>query len=141
MPEAMLMDRGGVVGHQKRVWTDVAVGAVDRARDSIALRASGHPQAQGKVERFHRTLDEALRYHGKPSQLAQWPGRWKNFGLSITSKDLTSPGVEKTVERYRAGERGTRRSRSSGNILGRGVVRELNAKGVLDMGRAAMVRV
>ncbi len=31
-----------------------------------------HPQTQGKVERFHRTLEHAVRHHGRPSTLTEW---------------------------------------------------------------------
>jgi transposase InsO family protein len=32
----------------------------------------GHPQTQGKVERFHRTLKRSLRYRGEPSRFDDW---------------------------------------------------------------------
>ena len=32
-----------------------------------------HPQTQGKVERFHRTLGGELRHRGLPAQWAEWP--------------------------------------------------------------------
>ena len=37
-----------------------------------------HPQTQGKVERFHRTLGERLRWHGVPGTLATFAAalRW-----------------------------------------------------------------
>lgn len=40
----------------------------------IKLYFSGirHPQTQGKVERFHRTLEHAVRHHGRPSTIAGW---------------------------------------------------------------------
>lgn len=40
----------------------------------IKLYFSGirHPQTQGKVERFHRTLEHAVRHHGRPSTLTGW---------------------------------------------------------------------
>jgi transposase InsO family protein len=40
----------------------------------IKLYFSGirHPQTQGKVERFHRTLAHAVCHHGRPSTIAGW---------------------------------------------------------------------
>jgi transposase InsO family protein len=32
----------------------------------------GHPQTQGKVERFHRTLARSLQYRGAPCRLGDW---------------------------------------------------------------------
>ena len=31
-----------------------------------------HPQTQGKVERFHRTLSDSIRHKGRPDTLSDW---------------------------------------------------------------------
>ena len=38
-----------------------------------------HPQTQGKVERFHRTLNESIRHKGRPRTLSGWNQTLKNF--------------------------------------------------------------
>lgn len=74
VPEAMLMDHGSP-------WwgTANAVGltrlGVELIEQGIQLCWSGigHPQTQGKVERFHRTLSEALRHRRPlPQRFEQW---------------------------------------------------------------------
>jgi hypothetical protein len=70
VPEGMLMDHGvpwwgNANGHGL---TRLSVGLV---RQGIQLHFCGvaHPQTQGKVERFHRTLSEAMRHCGRPQTL------------------------------------------------------------------------
>jgi len=70
VPEAMLVDHGtpwwsSTNGHGL---TRLSVFLI---RQGIDLIYSGiaHPQTQGKVERFHRTLDEWLAHHGRPRTL------------------------------------------------------------------------
>jgi len=90
LPEAMLMDRGSIWWGTKNgyglTWLSVRL-----IEQGIELRYGRprHPQTQGKVERFHRTLDEAMRYRGKPQRLAEWMRRWRNFAACTTSCDRT----------------------------------------------------
>jgi len=74
LPEAMLMDHGAA-------WWNPTNGhgltrlSVMLIKQGIALRYSGvgHPQTQGKVEKWHDTLRRAVRHHGKPPEdLAGW---------------------------------------------------------------------
>jgi transposase InsO family protein len=69
VPEQMLMDHGtpwfNAQAHQG--WTRLTVWLMDQ---DIRLYFSGirHPQTQGKVERFHRTLTQALLRRGTPEE-------------------------------------------------------------------------
>ncbi len=73
VPEAMLMDHG-------TPWWSTSNGhgltrlSVDVIKQGIKLLLSGirHPQTQGKVERFHRTLAQAMAHGGKLQNLPQW---------------------------------------------------------------------
>lgn len=74
LPEAMLMDHG-------TVWWNPTNGhgltrlSVMLIRQGIVLRYSGigHPQTQGKVEKWHDTLRRAVRHHGvPPKDLPGW---------------------------------------------------------------------
>jgi transposase InsO family protein len=75
LPDAMLMDHGCPWWNQQASggWTRLSVWLM---KQSIRLYFSGvrHPQTQGKVERFHGTLEMARRRRGLPEpQLHQ---RW-----------------------------------------------------------------
>ena len=71
VPAAMLMDHGAPW------WSTAGLGGLTRLvvfllkQDiRVIFSAVRHPQTQGKVERFHRTLAERLRWIGVPTTLA-----------------------------------------------------------------------
>lgn len=71
VPTAMLMDHGAPW------WSPAGAGGLTRLgvfllKQGIRVTFSAvrHPQTQGKVERFHRTLAERLRWVGVPTTLA-----------------------------------------------------------------------
>jgi transposase InsO family protein len=73
VPRAMLMDHG------TPWWATASADGLTTL--SVFLLKQGiqllhgavrHPQTQGKVERFHRTLGERLRWHGVPRTLADF---------------------------------------------------------------------
>lgn len=73
VPDSLLMDHGvpwwgssHVIGLTRlSVWL---------MKQDIKLKFSGynHPQTQGKVERFHKTLAHAVRHKGTPTQFEKW---------------------------------------------------------------------
>lgn len=80
VPESLLLDHGTpwwspTNGHgltQLSVWL---------IRQGIRLHFSAfrHPQTQGKVERFHRTLDETVRHWGRPETLPDFAATFEHF--------------------------------------------------------------
>ncbi len=50
-------------------------------KHGIRLLMSGlrHPQTQGKVERFHRTLKDDVLHHGRPETLTGWQSAFDRF--------------------------------------------------------------
>ncbi len=74
VPEAMLMDHG-VPWWGTATASGMTRLSVDLMEQGIRLCFSGycHPQTQGKVERFHSTLAQAVSHRGGPrKKLASW---------------------------------------------------------------------
>ncbi len=74
VPQAMLMDRGSLWWSVHNGWglTWLSVRLIEQGIRLLYGRVC-HPQTQGKVERFHRTLGGELRHRGVPKRLAEWP--------------------------------------------------------------------
>ncbi len=133
VPEAMLMDRGSVWWGTKNgyglTWLSVRL-----IEQGIRLHYGRvhHPQTQGKVERFHRTLNEAIRYRGKP-QLADWPGALEEFRrIYNEQRPHEALQMKRPAERYRVSSRSYQAKPPKWEYPSGSMVRELNGKGVLD---------
>ncbi len=74
VPQALLMDRGSLWWATANGWglTWLSVRLIEQGIRLLYGRVA-HPQTQGKVERFQRTLGEELRHRGVPQRFAQWP--------------------------------------------------------------------
>jgi transposase InsO family protein len=79
VPDAMLMDHGTPWWNAAHPWgwTQLSIWLM---RQGIRLHfaAIRHPQTQGKVERFHHTLEDALCERGFP-QREEWPAWLEAF--------------------------------------------------------------
>jgi transposase InsO family protein len=78
--EAMLMDHGSPwwASASRDGLTTLSVFLLKQGIRLI-YGAVRHPQTQGKVERFHRTLGEYLRWHGVPTTVADFERRFAHF--------------------------------------------------------------
>ena len=74
LPESMLVDHGNPWWSNTNGWGLTRL-MVKLIKQGILLRLSGvgHPQTQGKVERFHRTLKQAIKHRGMPGNFSSWP--------------------------------------------------------------------
>lgn len=80
LPAAMLMDHGplwwSTTNGHGLTWLSVWLLKQDIRLIYSRIR---HPQTQGKVERFHRTLDDDIYHHGKPKIFADWQKSFDRF--------------------------------------------------------------
>lgn len=80
VPHAMLMDHGAPwwASATRDGLTTLSVFLLKQGIQ-LLYGAVRHPQTQGKVERFHRTLGERLRWRGVPTTLAQFARAFRWF--------------------------------------------------------------
>jgi transposase InsO family protein len=133
LPQAMLMDRGSV-------WWSTTNGygltwlSVRLIEQGIRLHYGRvrHPQTQGKVERFHRTLEEAIQHRGQPQWLAEWPAALEGFRQTYNERrPHEALGMQRPVERYRPSEQPYRAQPRAWEYPERSTVRRLNPAGCL----------
>jgi transposase InsO family protein len=138
VPEAMLMDHG-------TPWWSTTNGfgltrlAVQLIEQEITLVYGGirHPQTQGKVERFHRTLDRALLYAGPFSHCDELLAALATIRETYNQKRPHSAlGRAVPASRYRPSPRAYRPVPRRWEYSPGGFVRTLNSAGVLDLGAA-----
>lgn len=73
VPEALLLDHG-VPWWSVSHFLGFSKFSVWLMKQDLRIIFSGirHPQTQGKIERFHKTLDHAVRHKGTPTDFSQW---------------------------------------------------------------------
>ncbi len=133
VPEAMLMDRGTLWWSAHNGWglTRLSVRLIEQGIDLLYGRVS-HPQTQGKVERFHRTLGAALRHRGVPQRLAEWPAVLAEFRHSYNHRrPHEALGMQRPVERYQPSRRGYQERVRPWEYPPGSEVRRLNSDGML----------
>ncbi len=87
VPQAMLVDHGtpwwSTTNGHGLTWVTVKL-----IKQGIRLYYSRvrHPQTQGKVERFHRTLNQAVHHRGLPTTLKQWQQFLEEFRTMYNEK-------------------------------------------------------
>ncbi|MGA8072299.1 MAG: IS481 family transposase [Candidatus Acidiferrales bacterium] len=133
VPEAMLMDHGsvwwGTTNGYGLTWLSVRL--IEQGIRLCYGRVH-HPQTQGKVERFHRTLDQAMRHRGKPQQMAEWPGALEEFRrIYNEQRPHEALGMKRPLERYHASERAYQAEPREWEYPEGSTVRRLNAVGCL----------
>jgi transposase InsO family protein len=79
-PRQMLLDHGAPWWNNQNGWglSRLSVFLIEQDIDLIFSRVA-HPQTQGKVERFHRTLSRSMRRQGLPEKWEQWQSRYDDF--------------------------------------------------------------
>jgi transposase InsO family protein len=133
VPQSMLMDHGTpwFSTTNKHGLTWVAVWLI---KQGVVLRYSGigHPQTQGKVERFHQTLKARTRHRGEPITMTEWLSWAGEFRYEYNyERPHEALGMKRPAEVYqpinlRSYQEHPREWEYSG-----GVVKRLNTQGML----------
>lgn len=133
VPLSILMDHGtpwyGTTNQHGLTWVSVWL-----LKQGVVLRYSGvgHPQTQGKVERFHQTLKARTRHRGTPTTMGEWE-RWAvefrheyNHVRPHESLGMMTPAAVYQPVNLRPYQEQPREWEYSG-----GIVKRLNTQGML----------
>lgn len=136
VPEAVLMDHGtlwwSTTNGHGLTWLSVWL-----IQQEIRLHYGrvAHPQTQGKVERFHRTLDEAVEHHGRPQGMAEWGPMLDGFRHTYNEvRPHEALGMQRPVQRYQPSPRAYQPQPKEWVYPSGSDVRKLNSQGCLDWG-------
>ena len=133
LPEAMLMDHGSLWWATSNGWglTWLSVRLIEQGIRLLYGRVS-HPQTQGKVERLHRTLGEALRHRGVPQQFAAWPAAVAEFQSTYNNRrPHEAIDMQRPRERYQASPRRYQEQPGAWEYPEGSDVRRVNANGAI----------
>ena len=139
LPDVMLMDHG-------TPWFSTTNGAgltyvvVGLLKQGIGLRYSGirHPQTQGKVERFHRTLKDTLRRRGYPdaANLHACQTFLDHFRHEYNHiRPHESLGQHRPAQHYRSSPRAYQPTPAAWQYPTGSIVKRLNTQGCLEYNR------
>lgn len=107
LPRQLLLDHGTPWWNSGNGWglAQLAVFFMQQNIELIFSRVR-HPQTQGKIERFHRTLARSMVYQGLPAAWEQWQERYEGFLHRYNHlRPHESLGMHRPVERYRPSPR------------------------------------
>jgi len=137
VPVAMLMDHGipwwGNSNHHGLTRLSVML-----IKQGIKLYFSGirHPQTQGKVERFHRTLKHALWYRGEPKTLEGFSKALADFRQEYNHfRPHEALGMAVPAHRYQSGTKAYNPTPPEWEYPEGAVVKRLNKQGCFDYNR------
>jgi hypothetical protein len=133
MPLSLLLDHGtpwyGTTNPYGLTWVSVWL-----LKQGVVLRYSGvgHPQTQGKVERFHKTLKARTRHRGAPTTMGEW-ARWAvefrheyNHERPHEALGMKTPGEVYKAVNLRPYQEQPREWEYTG-----GLIKQLNTQGIL----------
>ena len=133
VPQSILMDHGtpwfSTTNQHGLTWV-----AVWLIKQGVRLKYSGigHPQTQGKVERFHRTLKARTTHRGAPTTMSEWQ-RWAaEFRQEYNhERPHEALGMKTPAEVYKAVNLRPYQEQPRAWEYSAGVVKQLNTQGML----------
>ena len=102
LPRQLLLDHGTPWWNNSNGWglSRLSVFFMQQGIELVFGRV-GHPQTQGKIERFHRTLARSMARQGLPQKWEQWQARYDGF---VHRYNCVRPhealSMQRPVERY-----------------------------------------
>ena len=133
VPQSLLMDRGTLWWSAWNGWglTRLSVRLIEQGIRLLYGRVM-HPQTQGKVERFHRTLGAELRHRGVPRRFAEWPTALAEVEWIYNERrPHEALGMQRPVERYQPSPRKYAEQVKEWEYPEGSEVRRLNSQGML----------
>ena len=107
LPRQLLLDHGAPWWNNRNGW-GLSRLAVFLMRQDIELVFGrvGHPQTQGKIERFHRTLARSMTQQGLPEHWEQWQERYDGFVERYNQvRPHEALGMQRPAQRYQPSPR------------------------------------
>jgi len=134
VPQGMLMDRGALWWGEQNGWSLTWL-SVQLIEQGISLHYGRirHPQTQGKVERFHRTLGAEVRHRGLPHGWTEWPGLLAQIQQDYNQRrPHEALGGRRPQERYQPSQRSYQEHPRPWEYPPGSEVRRLNSQGMLE---------
>lgn len=134
VPDAMLIDHGSVwwSNTNEHGLTEFAVKLMEQEIELIHGRAY-HPQTQGKVERFHRTLSERIRHGQRPREWAPWPALLEEIRCEYNEvRPHEALAMKTPASRYQPSRRAYRAEPRRWEYPPGSQVYQLNTQGALE---------
>jgi transposase InsO family protein len=136
VPQAMLMDRGSLWWSETNGWglTWLSVRLIEQGIELHYGRVR-HPQTQGKVERFHRTLGEELHRRGLPRSWEEWPPLLAEVQRDYNQwRPHEALGMRRPAEVYEPSPKAYQESPAAWEYPPGSEVKALNPQGMLEDG-------
>jgi transposase InsO family protein len=136
VPQGILMDRGSLWWSESNGWSLTWL-SVQLIEQGIGLHYGRvcHPQTQGKVERFHRTLGVELRHRGLPTRWEQWPQLLAQVQQDYNERrPHEALGMRRPRECYRPSPRAYHEQPRAWEYPLGSEVKRLNSQGILEDG-------
>lgn len=136
LPQAMLMDRGSLWWSETNGWglTWLSVRLIEQGIELHYGRVR-HPQTQGKVERFHRTLGDELRRRGLPQSWEAWAPLLAEVQRDYNQwRPHEALGMRRPAEVYEPSRKSYQESPPEWEYPQGSEVQRLNTQGMLEDG-------
>ena len=136
VPQALLLDHGTPWWSNTNGYGLTRL-SVELIKQGIQLLWSGigHPQTQGKVERFHGTLSQRIRHQGRPQKWQQWPGLLAQLREEYNQvRPHEALGMQVPAQRYQPSTRAYQPHPGDWEYPSGLTVRKLSSQGTLYWG-------